>query len=193
MTSPRMKQNFRPQMSVSLLPGIIRAAIVSVNNVMVVWIPVTDVSRSSAIVLIATFMLDPAKLQMNWARASGSTTARAALAVLTPPVRELVMGGPSRAAPLSDCSTDSGRRPLLPVQGRVEAGGGVDQRQVRERLGEVADLFPGQGDLLGVQPHVVGVGEHLLEGRPCVLHPAGAGEGVDVGEGAEREGAFGAP
>ena len=37
-----MKQNLRPQMSVSLLPGIIRAAIVSVKSVMVVWIPVTD-------------------------------------------------------------------------------------------------------------------------------------------------------
>jgi hypothetical protein len=47
-------------MSVSLLPGIIRAAIVSVNSVMVVWIPDTSVSSSSAIVLIATFMFDAA-------------------------------------------------------------------------------------------------------------------------------------
>jgi hypothetical protein len=47
-------------MSVSLLPGIIRAAIVSVNSVMVVWIPVTSVSRSAAIVLIATFMFEAA-------------------------------------------------------------------------------------------------------------------------------------
>ena len=50
----------RPQMSVSLLPGIISAAIVSVNSVIVVWIPVTDVPRSLAIELIATFMLEPA-------------------------------------------------------------------------------------------------------------------------------------
>src|SRR4051812_34843526 len=187
-----MKQTLRPQMSVSLLPGIISAAIVSVNNVIVVWIPVTDVSRSSAIVLIATFMLDPAKLQMNWARASGSTTARAALAVLTPLVRELVMGGPPRSAPLVNCSMDSDGRALLPVECGVEAGGRVDERQVGERLGEVADLLPGQGDLLGVQPDVVGVGQHLLEGRPCVIDASGAGEGVDVGERAEREGAFGA-
>ena len=47
-------------MSVSLLPGIISAAIVRVNSVIVVWIPVTEVPRSSAIVLIATFMLEPA-------------------------------------------------------------------------------------------------------------------------------------
>src|SRR5215213_2143746 len=86
-----MKQTLRPQMSVSLAPGIIRAAIVSVNRVMVVWIPVTEVPRSSAIVLIATFMFDPAKLQMNWARASGSTTAAAAWVPLMPSVRELVI------------------------------------------------------------------------------------------------------
>ena len=47
-------------MSVSLLPGIISAAIVSVNRVIVVWIPVTEVPRSLAIALIATFMLEPA-------------------------------------------------------------------------------------------------------------------------------------
>ena len=60
MTSPSRKQNLRPQMSVSLLPGIISAAIVSVNRVIVVWIPVTEVSRSVAIEVIATFMLEPA-------------------------------------------------------------------------------------------------------------------------------------
>ena len=60
MTSPSWKQNLRPQMSVSLLPGIISAAIVSVNRVIVVWIPVTEVPRSLAIALIATFMLEPA-------------------------------------------------------------------------------------------------------------------------------------
>jgi hypothetical protein len=38
MTSPRMKQNLRPQMSVSLLPGIIRA-IGRVKSVRVVWDP----------------------------------------------------------------------------------------------------------------------------------------------------------
>src|SRR5215218_10923447 len=84
-----MKQTLRPQMSVSLLPGIISAAIVSVKSVMVVWMPVTEVSRSSAIVLIATFMLDPAKLQMNWARANGSTAATAAF--LTASLRVPVM------------------------------------------------------------------------------------------------------
>ncbi len=44
-------------MSVSLLPGTISAAITRVNNVIVVWTPVIVVPRSSAIVVIATFML----------------------------------------------------------------------------------------------------------------------------------------
>jgi hypothetical protein len=60
MISPTMKHTLRPQMSVSLLPGIISAAIVRVNSVMVVWIADTVVPRSSAIVVIATFMFDPA-------------------------------------------------------------------------------------------------------------------------------------
>jgi hypothetical protein len=51
-----MKHRFRPQMSVSLLPGIISAAIVSVNRVIAVCTPATVVPRSSAIALIATFM-----------------------------------------------------------------------------------------------------------------------------------------
>ena len=43
-------------MSVSLLPGIINAAIVSVNSVIAVCTPATVVPRSVAIVVIATFM-----------------------------------------------------------------------------------------------------------------------------------------
>ena len=47
-------------MSVSLLPGIIRAAIVNVNSVIVVCMPITVVPMSSAIVVIATFMFEAA-------------------------------------------------------------------------------------------------------------------------------------
>ena len=54
---PTRKQNLRPQMSVSLLPGIISAAIVSVNSVIAVCTPATVVPRSVAIALMATFML----------------------------------------------------------------------------------------------------------------------------------------
>src|SRR5215831_1982297 len=45
----------------------------------------------------------------------------------------------------------------------VEVDRGVDQGKVAERLGEVAELFPGQADLLREQAQVVGVGAHLLE------------------------------
>ena len=40
--------------------------------------PCTVVSRSSLMSLIITFMFEPAKLQMNWARASGASTPRIA-------------------------------------------------------------------------------------------------------------------
>src|SRR5215217_7620257 len=74
------------------------------------------------------------------------------------------------------------------VERTVEGDGGVDQRQVGEGLGEVAQLLAGLADLLGVQAQVVGVGEHLLQGQPGLLQAAGAGQGVHVPEGADREG-----
>ena len=43
----------------------------------------------------------------------------------------------------------------------VEGDGGVDQRQVGEGLGEVAQLLAGLADLLGVQAEVDAVGERL--------------------------------
>ena len=64
-TSPIVKHRFRPQRSVNLLPGIIRTAMISRNKVIAVWTPLTVVFRSSLMSLIITFMLEPAKLQMN--------------------------------------------------------------------------------------------------------------------------------
>jgi hypothetical protein len=55
-----MKHRFRPMISVTLLPGIIRAAIVRVNAVMLVCTPPTVVLRSVAMSLIATLRLDAA-------------------------------------------------------------------------------------------------------------------------------------
>ncbi len=52
-----MKQRLRPQIVVSLLPGIISDAIVSVNRVIVVCMPSTVVPMSLAMALMATFML----------------------------------------------------------------------------------------------------------------------------------------
>ena len=60
-----MKHRLRPHLSVSLLQGIMRIAIVSRNSVIVACTPATVVSRSSVMSLIITFMFEPAKLQMN--------------------------------------------------------------------------------------------------------------------------------
>ena len=75
-----MKHRLRPQRSVSLLHGIIRTAITSRKSVIVACTPATVVSRSSVMSLIITFMFEPAKLQMNWASASGARNLRRAAA-----------------------------------------------------------------------------------------------------------------
>src|SRR5215467_6110672 len=72
----------------------------------------------------------------------------------------------------------------------VEVDRGGDQRQVAERLWEVAQLLPGAADLLRIQPQMVGVGEHLLEDKPRLIQPPRAGQGVDVPERAQGEGAL---
>jgi hypothetical protein len=59
---------------------------------------------------------------------------------------------------------------------------------VREGLGEVAELLARRADLLRVQPDVVGVGEHLLEGQPRLVESPGPGERLHPPEGAQREG-----
>jgi hypothetical protein len=49
---------------------------ISKNSVIVACTPVTVVFRSSVMSLIITFMFEPAKLQMNWASASGARNLR---------------------------------------------------------------------------------------------------------------------
>ena len=75
--NPLIRHLFRPHRSVSLLQGIIRIAIVSRNRVITVCTPFTSVFRSLLMSAIITFMFEPAKLQMNWARASGAISLRA--------------------------------------------------------------------------------------------------------------------
>ena len=67
-----MKHRFRPYLSVSLPPGIISAAITSRKIVIATCTPWTVVSRSWLMSLIITFMFEPAKLQMNCAKAKGT-------------------------------------------------------------------------------------------------------------------------
>ena len=75
-----MKQRLRPQMSVSLLPGIMSAAMNSRKSVIAACTPCTVVPRSLLMLPIATFMFEPAKLQMNWARARGMSILRGEIA-----------------------------------------------------------------------------------------------------------------
>ena len=92
MVSPMMKHRLRPHLSVSFPPGIMRAAMTRRNKVMQTCTPWTVVFRSVLMSLIMTFMFEPAKLQMNWARASGTSifrsdepeTCREAALVMTP-------------------------------------------------------------------------------------------------------------
>src|SRR5436190_24282202 len=77
-----VKHRFRPQRSLNFPPGIISAAITNRNTVIAVWTPFVVVSRSRLMSLIITFMFDPAKLQMNCASASGSSSLRAETAGL---------------------------------------------------------------------------------------------------------------
>ena len=71
-----MRHRFRPHRSVSLLQGIIRIAMISRNRVIAVCTPCTSVFRSLLMSVIITFMFEPAKLQMNWASASGRINLR---------------------------------------------------------------------------------------------------------------------
>src|SRR5215208_8199209 len=97
--------------------------------------------------LIITFMFEPAKLQMNWARASGA--------------RNLRREAAEPAGPRSS------------VTGRLRLGDrarGEDQSEVAERLGEVAHLSPAPDVvLLGEQAEIVGQsGESLEEGSRLI-------------------------
>ena len=76
--------------------------------------PWTLVCRSSLMSLIMTFMLEPAKLQMNWARASGISILRRDVAEACTPVA-LVMTPASHAG--------DPRRAVLACQSPVQAAG----------------------------------------------------------------------
>ena len=55
-----MNRRLRPNRSVSLLAGIMSAAITSRKRVIATWMPCTDVPRSSLMSVIITFMFEPA-------------------------------------------------------------------------------------------------------------------------------------
>ena len=139
-----MKHRFRPHRSVSLPPGIIRAAITSKKMVMAVCTPCTVVSRSSLMSLIITFMFEPAKLQMNCASASGTRIFRSepdGRPTLTP-------------------SVTGHRHPRCLLARFGDGEDGAQEPDVREGLGEVAQQpLRRRVVLLAQEAHVVLQGE----------------------------------
>src|SRR5262245_55456906 len=69
----------------------------------------------------------------------------------------------------------------------VDGVGGADQPEVRERLRKVAQVLGVGTELLGVEPDLVRVPEHLLEHEPRLLRVARAGEHFCVPERAHVE------
>jgi hypothetical protein len=65
MTSPSEKARLRPIIEPILPPVTISIAITSVYRTMALWIPVMDVSRSSATVAIETFMTELSRATRN--------------------------------------------------------------------------------------------------------------------------------
>src|SRR4051794_29529736 len=88
------------------------------------------------------------------------------------------------------------RRTLLTVVvpltfGFGDGPGGVDQADVAESLGEVAQQFTGRGvDLLGEQAEVVAEADGRGERLPRLADLAGEGMGLGQPERAEEEGAL---
>src|SRR5215212_5335846 len=74
--------------------------------------------------------------------------------------------------------------PPLPER-PVQVEGGADKGQVREGLGEVTEGLAARADLLGVEPQMVGVANHLLEDEARFFEPAGARERLDEPERAQ--------
>ena len=74
---PTVKHRLRPYLSVILPPGIIRAAITSRKMVIAICTPARSCPGPCRCRII-TFISEPAKLQMNWAKASGISALRSA-------------------------------------------------------------------------------------------------------------------
>src|SRR5687767_11185526 len=133
-----------------------------------------------------------------WANASrGARLRRVAAATMPSAARMefLAMGGAylarfPRAPPLAE------RGLLAAPQGAGQVGGGGDQAEVGEGLGEVPQRLPGGAGLLGVQAEMVRVPEHLLEDEPRRAQPREIGfsrradERLHQPEGADVEGAL---
>src|SRR5690242_20067168 len=115
------------------------------KTVIATWTPWTVVSRSSLMSLIITFMLEPAKLQMNWARARAASArpcpvGRAGLAVsFTCIAAARVLFGHREAVSRRMPVVVVARAGLCLLQLLVECHRRGDEGEMGERLGEVAE------------------------------------------------------
>src|SRR5688572_10025529 len=100
----------------------------------------------------------------------------------------MLSGGNDDNSPCWWSSNSSGRRgasrgaaggSVIGPHAGTQAEGGVDQRHVGERLGEVAEQPPvGRVELLGEEPEVVGRRQAALEQLGGLVHVPLQGEGV---------------
>jgi hypothetical protein len=61
---------------------------------------------------------------------------------------------------------------MCPVQAPVKLERGADQREMGQRLPEVAQRFAADRDLFGAEANMICVSRQLLEHAPSVVHPA---------------------
>src|SRR5215469_673812 len=66
----------------------------------------------------------------------------------------------------------------------------ANQGQMGKSLREVPQCFPGGCDLLGVQAHMIGIGQHMLQGEPRLLQATRSGQGFHQPETTDVEGSF---
>src|SRR5215208_5968313 len=127
------------------------------------------------------------------------TCSRSIRTVLRPePASAWESGTPAWPAPITTASHccaaiegDSFLTVLTPAAERpVEVVGRADEGEVREGLREVAQRLAMVSNLLGVEPEVVGITEHMLENKARFLEPASPRERLDEPEGAQAEGPF---
>jgi hypothetical protein len=64
----------------------------------------------------------------------------------------------------------------------VEIESGADQGKVRKSLGEIPQRLAAGPDLLGIEPQVVRVAQHLLKDVPGAVHLPHTGECLDQPE-----------
>ena len=112
--------------------------------------------------------LTPQELQIALSLAEGRTTRETAAALfLSPKTIEYYLRNVYRKLDPVPPAWDRQPGGSAAVERLVQPDRGADQGQVGEGLGEVAQRLARAADLLGEQPQVVAVGQHLLE------HPAG--------------------